>query len=125
MAASNYCVFEYMYRDAGNFKAFGELLLEGLLSEAEVVKLRSRFESGEFFIAEQLGIPTLYEQLWKECDCGPSADMDHVYHEFIQVRSATEEDLATPKPWGPAAALIAAIENISVWNLSLSRNWNL
>lgn len=114
-----------MYRDAGNFKAFGELLLEGLLSEAEVVKLRSRFESGEFFIAEQLGIPTLYEQLWKECDCGPSADMDHVYHEFIQVRSATEEDLATPKPWGPAAALIAAIENISVWNLSLSRNWNL
>lgn len=125
MAISSYCVFEYLYRDSGNFKAYGELLMEGLLSDAAVVKLRSRFESGEYFIAEQLGMPTLYEQLWTECESGPSADMDHVYHEFVRVRSATEEDLATLKPWGPAATLIATVEKVEVWNHQLSRNWSL
>jgi hypothetical protein len=114
-----------MYRDAGNFKAYGELLLEGSLSNVKVVKLRSHFESGEYFIAEQIGMPTLYEQLWKECECGPSVDMDHVYHEFIKVRSATEEDLVTLEPWGSAIALMATIEKIGVWDLTLSRNWNL
>ena len=27
--------FDYMYRDAGNFKAFGAVLIEGSLNEAE------------------------------------------------------------------------------------------
>ena len=125
MVTSSHCVFEYLYRDAGNFKAYGELLLEGTLSKMEVARLRSFFESGEYFIAEQVGVPTLYEQLWKQCECEPSADMDHVYHEFVDIRSATEEDLVLFEPWGSAGALMSIIEKIEVWDLTLSRNWSL
>ena len=32
---NKHCVFEYLYRDAGNYKAWGELLLEGVLGLAE------------------------------------------------------------------------------------------
>ena len=124
MAVVDYCVFEYLYRDSGNYKAYGELLLEGSLGEADIAKLRSALESGEYFIAEQLEIPTLYESLWAECKSSPSEEYDHVWHEFSGVRAATAEDLSTLKPWGSAVTLLAVVLKIAVWNLSLSQNWD-
>ena len=123
MAIADNCVFEYLYRDSGNYKAYGELLLEGSLGEADIAKLRSKLESGEYFIAEQLEISTLYESLWAECKSGPSEEYDHVWHEFSGVRAATAEDLSALKPWGSAATLLAAVIKIEVWNLRLSQNW--
>lgn len=123
MDASNYSVFEYLYRDAGNFKAYGAVLLEGVLSTAEVGSLRSHFESGEYFIAEQIGVPTLYQQLWDECGCEPSDEMDHVWHEFDTIRPATPEDMASMPRWGGAADLKNQIVGIQQWDESLSGNW--
>ena len=91
--------------------------------EADIAKLRSALESGEYFIAEQLEIPTLYESLWAECKSSPSEEYDHVWHEFSGVRAATAEDLSTLKPWGSAVTLLAVVLKIAVWNLSLSQNW--
>lgn len=123
MVEHTYCVFEYLYRDAGNFKVFGCLLLEGVFSDVDVVALRRRFESEEFFIAEQLGVPTLYHQLWDECDSEPSDEMDHVWHEFHSVRIASSEDLAAMAVWGKAEDFKTRILGIRQWNESLSINW--
>jgi hypothetical protein len=118
-------IFEYIYRDAGNFKACNELLLEGDLSEDEIGRIRRRFESEELFIAEQIGVPPLYEVLWRECECEPSSEMDHVWHELCAIRAADDTDLSRLKVWGKAKSLLASIESVETWNLQLSRNWDL
>ena len=51
--------FEYQYRDADNFKAFGTVILDGAVSEADESVVRAHLNSGEFFIAEQIGVPPL------------------------------------------------------------------
>ena len=43
---NNYPVFEYLYRDANNFIAFGQLLIIGTISEEYIDELISlRFKS--------------------------------------------------------------------------------
>lgn len=121
MGAKRFCVFEYLYRDAGNFKAWGRLLLEGALTEMQVEEMRFRFDGGEYFIAEQIGVPALYQQLWEYSD-GPT-ESDHVWHEFVALRPAEENDLAIGSPWGEATALLNAIKAISFWNERLSPHW--
>ena len=63
-AKMNFSVFEYLYRDAGNYKIWGSLLLEGASDADTVIKLCAKFDCGEFFNTEQLGIPSLREKLW-------------------------------------------------------------
>ncbi|TVO50477.1 hypothetical protein [Denitromonas halophila] len=123
MAAEDYCVFEYLYRDAGNFKAHGALLLEGVLSDVDIALLRGRLDGGEFFIAEQIGVPTLYQQLWDECDCEPSDEMDHVWHEFGEIRLASADDLAVLPRWGRANDFKMQLLRIRRWDETLSCNW--
>lgn len=122
MTLQDYSVFEYLYRDASNYKSWGELLLVGRLGEKDLARIRHRFEGGMYFIAEQLRVPTLYEQLWGCCDDGPSDD-DHVWHEFHAVRPATDADRLLLPVWGDARALVGAIWNVERWNEALSRNW--
>ena len=61
----NFCIFEYFYRDASNYKAWGALVLSGVATKSDLEVLATHFESGEFFIAEQLCIPPLYAELWE------------------------------------------------------------
>lgn len=121
MSGKDFSVFEYLYRDAGNFKAWGTALLEGTLTEAQVGEMRSTFDGGEYFIAEQIGVRPLYEELWKYSD-GPT-ESDHVWHEFVALYPAEENDLARSDPWGKATALLNAIRAISCWNERLSPHW--
>lgn len=122
MTANKYCVFDYLYRDAGNYKAWGELLLQGVLLDADVECFRERFVGGGYFIAEQIGIPTLFEKLWEECHSCRS-DLDHVWHEFSDVREATPEDVASLPLWGKVDDLVTAVRKISKWNEACSTNW--
>lgn len=123
MGAADFCVFEYLYRDADNFKAWGALLLEGALIDAQVVEMRSKLEGEEFFIAEQIGAPPLYQELWKYSD-GPTEN-DHVWHEFFALRPAEENDLVEDEPWGTANALFTSISGIARWNERLSLHWEV
>ena len=123
MSASGFCVFEYLYRDAGNFKAWGALLLKGALIDAQVGEMCSKFEGGKFFIAEQIGVPSLYQELWDYSD-GPT-ESDHVWHEFFALRPAEEIDLVEGAPWGSASALFDAIANVTRWNEQLSPHWEV
>lgn len=123
MHVNGFSVFEYLYRDAGNFKAWGALLLKGTLTEAQVSEIRTKLEGGEFFIAEQIGVPPLYQELWAYSD--GATESDHPWHEFFRVRPADENDLAIYAPWGTASALFQAVAKITRWNERLSPHYEI
>lgn len=102
---TTHTVFEYLYRDAGNFKAWGSLLLAGSVSAEQKEAFRGLLDSGEFFVAERVGVPSLQRELWKWSD-GPTED-DHGFHEFHGFRPAQEEDLREPV-WGRVEQLFMA-----------------
>lgn len=115
-------IFEYFYRDAANYKVWGTLTLRGTATKSDLEVLATNFESGEFFIAEQLGIPPLYAALW-EFSNGPSMD-DHVWHTFYALRPATEEDIKEPV-FDTVKNFISKISAIKDWNQELSPHWNI
>jgi len=47
---SSYCVFEYQYRDAGNYKSWGEVLVEGEWTEQTESQLGACCDEGLFFV---------------------------------------------------------------------------
>ena len=105
LMTDSYTVFEYLYRDAGNYKAWGSLLLAGTVTAEMETAFRELLDSGEFFVAEQVGVPRLDRELWK-LSGGPTED-DHGFHEFHGFRSATGEDLKEPV-WGSVEGFFAA-----------------
>jgi len=113
-------LFEYMYRDASNYKARGTLLLHGTYSDDQQAAIEQCCESTEYFVAEQLDIPALCKQLWSDC-CGQNRD-DHAWHEFVGLSEPTIEDQETLKEWGTVDELLRRFRAVEWWNLSLSPN---
>lgn len=120
---ADFSVFEYLYRDAANYKAWGSLLLLGKHSQDDIAALRASMESGEYFVAEQVGIPPLYEELWALSD-GPTED-DHALHEFVELRGAKPEDFETLSVYGELTKLLKAFQAVSRWDYSLSPNYEM
>lgn len=79
-------LFEYLYRDAGNNKLWGEILLsnrEGMDVRRAEDAIRSSLIDGEFFVAEDVGIaPLRFENR--------DHDLDHGWHEFHALQAAYE-----------------------------------
>ena len=117
------CVFEYQYRDASNFKAWGEILLTGVPSQNDMAALRACLESGEYFVAEQVGVPAVYKELW-DLSGGPTID-DHALHEFVNLRQATTEDMTKLHPFGSLSNLLEAFHAVATWDYSLSPNFTV
>jgi hypothetical protein len=118
---ADYCVFEYMYRDAGNWKSFGSMLLIGD-ANASRETLRKCLDWADLFVAEQVGIPSLYEAHLASCGSGPS-DLDHAYHEFIELRVATEVDFYALKVSGSLGDLVDRMKLAAGhWDVTLSPN---
>lgn len=113
--------FDYMYRDAGNFKAFGTVILEGRLRAAHRGLIRSRLSSGEFFIAEQVCVPPLYEELYRWS--GGATETDHCWHEFVGFREIAEhpEEYVTSTT-GEFVRRFAAVKD---WDETLSPHFAL
>ncbi len=80
--------FNYLYRDAGNYKSYGSVVFKNpnnlLLAKIDS-RLRKVFFQGEFFIAEQIGVPDVFLYLNDDI----SVD-DHCFHEFESVEETTE-----------------------------------
>ncbi|HEX6603744.1 MAG TPA: hypothetical protein VF027_02545 [Sphingomicrobium sp.] len=111
-----------MYRDAGNFKAFGTVALIGALSQSDRRVVQGRLDSGEFFIAEQIGVPPLYDELYRWSD-GPTPS-DHCWHEFVGLRDVT----SPPDKHVPQLEVEAFVErfgHIAEWDCSLSPHFEL
>lgn len=115
---TEFSIFDYLYRDASNYKSWGSLLLEGRATEIELEQLRAQLNCDEFFIAEQVGIPTLYDELWS-----PTED-EHVWHTFHELRQAEAEEI-TGQPWGSVSELIARFKSVNKWNEQLLPNWDI
>ncbi|MBJ7573814.1 hypothetical protein [Luteimonas sp. MC1828] len=116
-------IFEYMYRDGGNFKTLGRLRLSGADAGAEAT-MRSCLEWSNQFVAEQVGIPSLCREHWESVGEGPS-ELDHAYHEFAGLSAATSDDSALPV-WGALETLIARMKAASrQWDVRLSPNCDL
>jgi hypothetical protein len=113
-------IFEYQYRDASNYKAYGVLLLRGISNEEQQAALERCCEGAEYFVAEQLNIPALPPRLWTE-GCGPNED-DHAWHEFIGLRAPSTGEQTDLKEWGTLADLVKQFEAVKKWDLSLSPN---
>ena len=118
-----FTVFEYMYRDAGNFKTVGRLLLSGRDPGAESA-IRASLEWSDQFVAEQVGIPALCEEHWESVGEEPS-DLDHAFHEFIRLLEPREDDLDR-RVWGSLDLLVRRMQACAgKWNVSLSPNSEL
>lgn len=119
LAAQSFSVFEYLYRDGANYKSWGVVLLTGVSSESDVTVLRECLESKEFFVAEQVGIPVLYEPLWDLS--GGLTEEDHAYHEFVDLRLATKEEAVLLPVWGSVSQLLDIFRKVNrCWDCNLS-----
>lgn len=115
-------VFEYRYRDAGNCKAEGRLLLIGELTASERNAVEAKMESGQFFIAEQVGIPSLCKKLF-EFGGGPTKE-DHAWHEFEGFQEQTLDFRNTENDsMIGARRLLDAFCAVEDWNSELSPNF--
>src|SRR3546814_4262373 len=116
----HFTVFEYMYRDAGNFKTEGRLLLSGMDPEAEAV-IRGCLEWRDQSVPEQVGVPALCEDHWDSVGAEPS-DLDQAYHEFVCLRPADRDHRVLPE-WGALAPLIARMQAAArQWDRTLFTN---
>lgn len=122
-ALTTYCIFEYMYRDAGNFKTDGRLLLSGQVGETEADLLRC-LDWGNQFVAEQVGVPSLCREHWEAVEEGPS-DLDHAFHEYVRLRPATPDELSLPSG-GTLQELVQRMQAAAGrWDVTLSPNCDL
>ncbi|MEI7526630.1 MAG: hypothetical protein WCJ95_19945 [Mariniphaga sp.] len=84
---NNNIKFNYLYRDAGNYKESNEIIFSNRYSETidkiEILISENLIE-GEFFLPEQWEIPRLSFSNF-------SPYLDHDYHEFVSVETTDEE----------------------------------
>lgn len=101
-----YSVFEYLYRDGGNFKSWGTVLLHGSFSEEAKITITACLIDGMLFIAKDVGLPELFEGVTQ----GGSSDLDHPWHEMADLRPATPEDMDDTSYHGTVQDLVAAFK---------------
>ena len=104
-------IFEYLYRDANNNKSQGELLLSGSATEHDATILIACLEAGNLFVAEQVGIPPLYQKLW--ATTGVMADDGPAFHEFSQLRPATVDEILEMNVFADLRDIVSAFWNAS------------
>jgi hypothetical protein len=110
-----------MYRDAGNWKTYGALLFSGNADDM-AESLRQHLECDELFVAEQIGIPSLCAQHFADCGDGPS-DLDHAYHEFVDLHAASDSDVESMQITGLLVELMDRIAAAAgKWEVRFSPN---
>lgn len=120
--SGRFLVFDYLYRDADNYKSSGSIWLGGTLTDAERSELVVCLDGGEFFIAEQVGVPPLYSALF-QYDGGPN-ESDHEWHTFAGFRDEVVLGEGV-EVWGMASALMAAFRAAKGdWRPELSPNFD-
>lgn len=109
-----HAIFEYSYRDASGYAVYDCVLLSGSFSEADKDLISSRLESHQFFIPEKVGIPPLQVRLYEYSDGQPTED-DHPWHELIDLRPATPDEIDSLNALGDTRELVSRFSGISDW----------
>ena len=79
--------FVYLYRDADNYKKWGEVIVEGACRPEYEEAIRAACQRREVFVADPVRVPEIFlfdEEGWE------ATAADHGFHEFWGLR-ATEE----------------------------------
>jgi hypothetical protein len=107
-------LFEYLYRDAGNFKAYGSVAFQGALSEEGLQRVSRLLDGDGMFIAEQLGVPPLYEHLYVWSN--GSTRSDHCWHEFLRIRVIEDREVPPKaKHSGSAEQFLKRLAGVKRW----------
>lgn len=105
-----YTRIPYRYVDEANYKAHGDIILDGLLSEADVEAIRSKLSDREYFIPADLNLGI--EEMQSQLSSFPSS-WDHVYHildlDDLEQERVVEEGASTI----PARDFVAAFTSIA------------
>lgn len=109
-----FIVFEYMYRDAGNYKAFGQVLLRGARVNWHWQRIEAACNENFLFVAEQVGLPPLYEELYAYSG-GMVAD-DIAFHEIQRLRGVNACEMADDV-WG-------AVEELTAGFVAVAKRWD-
>ncbi len=75
------CRFEYLYRDTGNYKGRGWVVVWGEATAENEARIRAALIERSWFLAELVGVPTLYDLV--RGDAEPDDEEDHGWHEFV------------------------------------------
>jgi hypothetical protein len=79
--------FNYLYRDAGNYKKFGSIVFSNPdqieINQVEL-EIRKKLFDTDFFIPKEWDIPTLHFEKWNE-------ELDHFFHEFDSVEICNDK----------------------------------
>ena len=118
MTDDDYSVFVYQYGDADNVSKPGQLLLRGKCDSDLEDSVRAACESGEFFVAEQIGVPVLYAELYA-ISGGPTVD-DVAFHEFLRLRLATPEETKSLPVRGDLDRFVSRFCAVPYWDCRLS-----
>jgi len=73
---------EYLYRDAGNNKIWGDVVFSNRMNlDVSVLEgdLKNALIDGDFFIAESVALPSLRFERYDE-------DLDHGWHEYFSIK---------------------------------------
>ncbi len=114
------CCLDYLYRDTGNFKRYGQVLLFGEATASVNNSIRKTLCEGERFIAEQVGLPPLY--FTNSDNEYETESTDHVWHEFIQIRPANNNEINQPI-FGDVIEITERFNKNQNWEECLSANW--
>jgi hypothetical protein len=87
----HHIVFNYLYRDASNYKSWGGVVVRTEQSLAFVEKISCEWR-GRYFCAERLGVKDLRAELWRWTAGLPNED-DHDLHEVESISLATVDDI--------------------------------
>lgn len=118
MAPKRYCVFVYQYGDSDSVSKPGRLLLSGAYVADLQDDMRAACESWEYFVAEQVGVPVLYSELYA-LSGGPTID-DVAFHEFVGLRLATDEEVSLLPVWDELNRFAARFCAVRYWDCRLS-----
>lgn len=100
-------IISYMYRDASNYKQFRDVCIAGRITRDQLDRFVLDLDEGFRFVPGQVGLPDLQG----EFDDGWDYELDHPYHELLEI-SYTD---AAPNSTLTAAALADALATTE-WN---------
>lgn len=111
---SAYSILEYSYRDASGYAVYDCILLNGSFCQADRDLIISKLEGRELFIPEKVGIPPLQHRLYQYSAGQPTED-DHPWHEMIDLRAATPDEVASIAVLADAQELVAKFAAVADW----------
>ena len=79
--------FVYLYRDAHNYKKWGEVVFPGRCSSEYEERIRAACISRQWFVARKIRVPSVF--LYNEPEYS-FTDADHGWHEFAELQPTDE-----------------------------------